>query len=125
MELQLRRGVTFHNGDPMTADDVVFSLTRLFNPSFPPYVTRQQEYFTNMYKAEKVDDYTVRVFTKRPDPLFEMLLAVQQANIVPKKYLMGLSGHPAVDEVTDSEAFGLARGWLQNSPPRGRTLDRL
>lgn len=108
MELRLRRDVTFHNGDPMTADDVVFSLARMFNPSYPPYVTRQREYFTNMYRVEKVDDYTVRVFTKRPDPLLEMLLAVQQANIVPKKYLLGLSGHPDVDEVTDYEKFGLA-----------------
>ena len=108
MELQLRRDVTFHNGDPMTADDVVFSLMRMFNPSYPPYVIRQREYFMNMYKAEKVDEYTVRVFTKRPDPLFEILLAVQQANILPKKYLMGLSGHAEVDEVTDYEKFGLA-----------------
>jgi peptide/nickel transport system substrate-binding protein len=76
MELQLRRDVTFHNGDPMTADDVVFSLMRMFIPSYPPYVIRQREYFMNMYKAEKVDEYTVRVFTKRPDPLFEILLAV-------------------------------------------------
>ncbi|WP_299441355.1 ABC transporter substrate-binding protein [uncultured Rhodospira sp.] len=108
MELKLRDDVLFQNGDPMTADDVVFSLNRLFHPKFPPYITRSKEYFENMDRAEKVDDYTVRIFTKRPDPILETLLNVQQAMIVPKAYLMGLTGHPEVDEISDFEAFGLA-----------------
>jgi peptide/nickel transport system substrate-binding protein len=107
MELKLRKGVTFHNGDPLTADDVVFTLERMFNPSFPPYVIRRNDFLENMYRAEAVDAETVRVWAKKPEPLFETLLSIQQTMIVPKKYIMGLSGHPDVDENSDYEAFGL------------------
>jgi len=107
VELKLRHGVLFQNGDKMTADDVAFSLNRMFKPTYAPYVSRSREYFDNMDRAEKVDDYTVRVVTKRPDPILETLLNVQQSMIVPKKYLMGLTGDPNVDEASDYDAFGL------------------
>jgi peptide/nickel transport system substrate-binding protein len=107
MELKLRKGVTFHNGDPLTAEDVVFTLQRMFNPSFPPYVVRRNDFLENMYRAEVVDAETVRVWAKKPEPLFETLLSIQQTMIVPKKYIMGLTGHPEVDENSDYEAFGL------------------
>ena len=107
IELRLRKDVFFHNGDPMTADDVVFSLDRMFHPTFPPYVTRSREYFSNMEKVEKVDDYTVRVHTKQPDPILTTLLNVQQSMIVPEKYIKGLTGSPDVAEDSDFEAFGL------------------
>ena len=108
MEFKLRQDVTFQNGDKMTADDVVFSLNRMFSPVYPPYVVRQKDRLDNFARAEKVDDYTVRVFAKRAEPLWETLINMQQAMIVPKKYLMGLTGSPDVDEVSDYDAFGLA-----------------
>lgn len=108
MELKLRQGVKFHTGDPMTADDVVFSLMRMFSPTFPPYVVRQKDRLDNFARVEKVDDETVRIYTKKPEPLWETLLSMQQVMIVPRGYVMGLSGHPEVDEVSDYEAFGLA-----------------
>lgn len=108
MELKLRTDVKFHNGDPMTADDVVFSLTRMFSPVYPPYVVRQKDRLDNFARAEKVDEETIRIYTKKPEPLWETLLSMQQAMIVPKKYLMALSGNPETDEVSDYEAFGLA-----------------
>jgi peptide/nickel transport system substrate-binding protein len=56
----LREGVTFHSGNPFTADDVVFTLERLkksddFKGLF--------EYFTG---AKAVDKYTVDLITKEP-----------------------------------------------------------
>lgn len=36
MELTLREGVQFQNGDVMTAEDVVFSLERIIHATFPP-----------------------------------------------------------------------------------------
>jgi hypothetical protein len=40
MELKIRQGVFFHNGDPMTADDVAFSIERIVKATFPPYVVQ-------------------------------------------------------------------------------------
>ena len=33
--VKLRQGVTFHNGKPVTADDVLFTLRRVANPKAP------------------------------------------------------------------------------------------
>jgi len=108
IELTIRQGVKFHNGDPMTIDDVVFSLQRMFDPAFAPYITRHNEYFENMYRVDKVDARTLRVYSKRPEPLMKLLLNTQQSMIVPRAYIMGLTGHPEVDEPSDYEAFGKA-----------------
>jgi peptide/nickel transport system substrate-binding protein len=107
MELKLRQGVKFQNGDPLTADDVVFSLMRSLDPSYAPY-KRLRDRLGNFTLAEKVDDETVRIHAARPEPLWETLLSMQQAMIVPKNYIMGLSGDPNAAEVSDYDAFGLA-----------------
>ncbi|WBU53620.1 ABC transporter substrate-binding protein [Paracoccus sp. SCSIO 75233] len=108
MELKLREGVTFHNGEEMNADDVVFSLNRMFQATFPPYVVRSKDRLNNFDRAEKVDDYTVRIYTKRPEPLWETLVSIQQIAIIPEDYTKGLTGDPAVAEDSDYEAFSLA-----------------
>lgn len=108
MELKLREGVTFHNGEAMTADDVVFSLNRMYQADFPPYVVRSRDRLGNFVKAEKVDDLTVRVTVEKEEPLWETLLNLQQVSIIPEDYTKGLTGDPAVAEHDDFEAFSLA-----------------
>ena len=108
MELKLREGVKFHNGDEMTADDVVFSLNRMFQATFPPYVVRAKDRFANFTGAEKVDDYTIRIHSERPEPLWETLVSMQQAMIIPEAYTKALTGDPDVAEDSDFEAFSLA-----------------
>jgi peptide/nickel transport system substrate-binding protein len=83
MELKLRQDVVFHNGDPMTADDVVFSLNRMYQATFPPYQVRARDRLGNFDRAEKVDDYTIRIHAKREEPLWETLINLQQGMIIP------------------------------------------
>ncbi len=58
----LRKGVTFSDGAPFTADDVVFSLDRI-KTDWKLKIKSQMDVID---KVEKVDDFTVRVTLKRP-----------------------------------------------------------
>jgi peptide/nickel transport system substrate-binding protein len=61
---ELRKGVTFHDGTPFTADDVVFSLRRAADDGgdFKGVVGEIKE-------VRKVNDHTVDVETKAPFPI--------------------------------------------------------
>ena len=65
-EFKLRRGVTFHDGSPFTADDVVFTFERA------PNVEGSPSSFGTYTKGKSlvvVDDHTLRIRTERPYPL--------------------------------------------------------
>jgi peptide/nickel transport system substrate-binding protein len=63
---KLRPGVKFTNGEPFNADAVVFSIKRIIEPKFN---SQQISYFAAITDARKVDDLTVDVITKGPDPI--------------------------------------------------------
>ncbi len=107
IELKIRQGVVFHNGDPMTVEDVAFSLDRIIKATFPPYTVRQRDTVPNLASVEVLDPETIRVTAFKPEPLFETLLDTQQLMVVPKKYIMGLTGDPNAIENADFEAFAL------------------
>ena len=62
----LRDGVKFHNGDPFTADDAVFSVKRQIDPTLKSNI---YGFFASIQDAKKVDDKTIDIITKGPDPV--------------------------------------------------------
>lgn len=82
-EFKLRKGVKFHNGVPLTARDVKFSYDRLRDKK-----TRNpfRVYFRGIKEVQVIDDYTVRVITKKPDPILPSRASFASF-IVPEKYI--------------------------------------
>jgi peptide/nickel transport system substrate-binding protein len=62
----LRKGVTFHNGNPFTAADVKFTFDRLSDPEVSEFLNTGKA----LESVEVVDDYTVVIKTKESTPWF-------------------------------------------------------
>lgn len=83
LTLKLRSGVTFHNGDPFTSEDVPFSLERLRTPDF------KMAYAPNFARIEAVDtpdEHTVIFRSSSPFPELHQYLD-SYFYVVPKQYL--------------------------------------
>nr|PZN80813.1 MAG: peptide ABC transporter substrate-binding protein [Pseudomonadota bacterium] len=63
-EFKLRSGVKFHDGRPFTADDVIFSFKRALQPA-----SDMKQLLSSVDELIKVDDHTLRIKTKGPNPL--------------------------------------------------------
>lgn len=79
---KLRKGVKFHHGRELDADDVVFSFTRILNPAT---ASPARSVFSMVDRVEKVDPLTVRFTLKSPFAEFPQLVGGSfQAKIAPR-----------------------------------------
>ena len=79
---QLRRGVRFSDGEPMTADDVVFSYNLMMNPKIK--APRTRSYFEKFTGAEKKGDYEVVFHLK--EAYYNTLNVFSNLYIIPKHF---------------------------------------
>lgn len=75
---RLRSGVTFHNGAPVTVEDVVFSFSELLDEQYA-----NASIISGLKEVRKVDATTLEIETSTPDPL--LLSRVGQVFVVPEK----------------------------------------
>ncbi|GIJ28574.1 ABC transporter substrate-binding protein [Micromonospora qiuiae] len=73
---KLRSGVTFSDGSPLTADDVVFSLNRLKNIKGSPAVTVSE------LSVSKTDDNTVVVTSETANPNVPVVLSMPSTAVI-------------------------------------------
>ncbi len=111
----LRDDVTFHSGNEMTAEDVMFSMERLvtigegFAHMFEPYI--------DIDESEVVDDYTVRFKLTEPRGVF--LPSLVRLYIVDKEEVLDNAVEDA-DFVYEPWGNDLGRGYLiENSAGTG------
>jgi peptide/nickel transport system substrate-binding protein len=68
---ELRKGVTFHDGTPFTADDVVFSLARAGGDG-----SDMKSYTNDFKEVRKINDLTVEIETREPFPILPDVLTL-------------------------------------------------
>jgi peptide/nickel transport system substrate-binding protein len=82
---ELRKGVRFHDGTPLDADAVVFSLERQRDTGHPYHrsdFTYWKSYFANVLAVEKVDQHRVRIRIERAYAPFLPNMAIFSVGIV-------------------------------------------
>ncbi len=83
-EFTLRDDARFHNGDPVTARDVKYTIERALDPTVGKAVATV---FSTVDTVEAPNDTTVTVTTAYPDPLLPARLAYTGGEILPERYL--------------------------------------
>ena len=86
-EIKIRPGLTFHNGEPINADAVVFTFDRakkLFaagkgDLNFALGALRYE-------RVEKIDDLTAKIVMSQPDPIITSHFVNPEVSILPPKY---------------------------------------
>lgn len=86
----LREDAVFHNGDPVTAEDVKFSIERAAKDD----TLMEYPHWKNVESVEVIDDYHFNIKTWEPYPALEALLSKSGGDILPKKYIeeVGMDG---------------------------------
>ncbi|MEJ3655084.1 ABC transporter substrate-binding protein [Actinomycetes bacterium KLBMP 9759] len=83
--IPLRQGVTWHDGRPFTADDVVFTFEhqRAFATKLPPSIINRPN-LANVDRVEATGPHEVRVALRSPDWTFEQFNVAAGMFVVPR-----------------------------------------
>jgi peptide/nickel transport system substrate-binding protein len=115
----LRRGVKFHNGNPLTADDVVASLTRALGSPLRANITQVKD-------CRKVDDYTVDVILYGPHPIvlngLTNICIMDKEWMTENKCLDPVDPAKGQDSYASTHAIGTGPFMLESRQPDARTV---
>ncbi|UOQ61816.1 ABC transporter substrate-binding protein [Leucobacter rhizosphaerae] len=100
----LRDGVTFWDGSPLTAEDVVYSLSRHLDPAAGSYWSTP--FYDRVSSIEATGPSEVTVRFSQPDSLFERMLATA-AGVIGKQSFVESAG----------EAYGTSSGGIMCTGP--------
>lgn len=124
----IRKNAKFHDGHPLTAEDVKFSFDVVFDPKYN--AAHMRPYFENVDKAEIIDPYTVKFTVKEKyfrnfDTLCSMAILPKhfygdaEAGIKKNKTIMG-SGSYKLEKYDQGQSIVFVRNkeWWGNDLPQ-------
>jgi ABC-type transport system substrate-binding protein len=101
---KLRHGVKFHDGQPFTADDVVYSFNRLLNPATGATRTAQ---LSVIHDVAATDESTVVMHLKQPFGTLPLVLTLNDVAILKRGW--SEAGHDYNQATNGTGPFKLAR----------------
>lgn len=105
-EFKLRRGVKFHDGQPMTADDIKFTFDRLTKDGAMGGQTSPRKSLLGPLKdVVIVDPYTVRFILSEPWPILPAMLPFQE--VVSRKFVEANGSDALATKVNGTGPFKL------------------
>ena len=81
-DFRIRKGVNFHNGEPVNASAVKFSIDRVLDPAQKSYL---RDRFKGITQVQVVDEYGIRLKTDKPNPV--LLERLTNLPIMPPAYV--------------------------------------
>jgi peptide/nickel transport system substrate-binding protein len=99
---KLKRGVTWHDGKPFTADDVVFNWEYAANPASACVTIGSYK----DVKVEKVDDLTVKVIFPKATPFWADAFVGARGMIIPKHLFAEYAGDKSRDAPANLKPVG-------------------
>src|SRR5215213_5384510 len=99
---KLKKNVKWHDGQPFTADDVVFNWEYAKDPGTA--ATTSGSY--SGIKVEKVDDFTVRVLFSKPTPFWADAFVGVRGMIIPKHLFADYIGAKSRDAPANLKPVG-------------------
>src|SRR6266446_5989529 len=81
VQWRLKRGVTWHDGKPFTADDVIFTWQYAADPAT---AAPSMGSYQGIDRIERIDDHTVKLIFKRPTPYWADAFCSAAGMVLPR-----------------------------------------
>ena len=99
----LKKGVTWHDGKPFTADDVVFNWEYAADPATAAVTIGA---YRDIDRVERLNDYTVKVVFKQPTPFWFEAFCGQNRALIPKHLFAAYKGDKSREAPTNLRPVG-------------------
>ncbi|MBD2233986.1 peptide ABC transporter substrate-binding protein [Phormidium tenue] len=99
----LRPDITWADGEPFTAADVVFTFEFIRNPVV---AAATAQYYDGVKSVEAIDDYTVKVTFATPTPAWSVPFTGQTGLILPRHIFAEFNGPTARDALANLQPVG-------------------
>jgi peptide/nickel transport system substrate-binding protein len=99
---KLKKGVSWHDGKPFTADDCVFTWEFARDPATASLTSGSYK----DVKVEKVDDYTVKVLFEKPTPFWADTFVAAAGCIIPRHLFENYAGAKSREAPTNLKPVG-------------------